>query len=56
MRDEAELEGLYPPKKIAPTDPTGRRPATLFLRPEEMTDDELAAIATGGSPGTPPTP
>jgi hypothetical protein len=56
LRDEAELEGLYPPKKIAPTDPTGRRPATLFLRAEEMTDDELAAIAAGGSPGTSPAP
>jgi hypothetical protein len=25
LKDEAELEGLYPPKKVAPTDPTGEK-------------------------------
>src|SRR5262245_3407999 len=25
LKDEAELEGLYPPKKVAPTDPSGEK-------------------------------
>jgi hypothetical protein len=26
LKDEAELLGLYPPKKVAPTDPSGKKP------------------------------
>ena len=54
LRDEAELEGLYPPKKVAPTDPTGTKPATVFLTVEEMSDDELARIAGRGDGGAAP--
>ena len=39
-KDEAELQGLYPPKKIAPTNPDGDREYGLGF-----TDDERAAIA-----------
>jgi hypothetical protein len=28
LKDTAELQGLYPPKKIAPTTPEGDRPYT----------------------------
>jgi hypothetical protein len=38
-KDEAELEGLYPPKKIAPTDPTGDKEYG-----GGFTDDERRAI------------
>jgi hypothetical protein len=40
LRDEAELEGLYPPKKIAPTTPKGDEPYH-----GELSDaDRLAAL------------
>jgi hypothetical protein len=40
LQDEAKLEGLYPPTKIAPTNPTGDQPYVGSL-----TDDErLAAL------------
>jgi len=54
LRDEAELLALYPPKKIAPTTPDGRKP---YLG--EMSDAERAAAinqihatlgARGGGP------
>ena len=39
-RDEAELEGLYPPKKIAPTNPRGNKPYVGSLTDAER----LAAL------------
>jgi hypothetical protein len=41
LHDEAELLGLYPPRKIAPTDPTGKKPYA------PLSDaDRLAALQT----------
>jgi hypothetical protein len=37
LKDLAELEGLYPPRKIAPTNPQGDRPY------EPLSDDQRAA-------------
>jgi hypothetical protein len=37
LQDEAQLEGLYPPKKIAPTNPKGDKPYAA------LTDEERAA-------------
>jgi hypothetical protein len=34
LKDEAELEGLYPPQKIAPTDPTGTKEYVAAVRVE----------------------
>jgi hypothetical protein len=51
LKDEAELLGLYPPRKVAPTDPTGTKPASVFLTAEEMSDEELARIAGRGGGG-----
>jgi hypothetical protein len=42
-RDEAELEGLYPPKKIAPTTPDGADPWAPALR--GVSDEDLAVLA-----------
>jgi hypothetical protein len=40
LQDEAKLEGLYPPTKVAPTDPTGSKPYE-----DGLTDaDRLAAL------------
>lgn len=39
LRDEATLEGLYPPQKIAPTNPQGDAP----YEPGTLTDAERAA-------------
>ena len=39
LRDEATLEGLYPPTKIAPTTPNGQEPyrlAVADLKPQEL--------------------
>jgi hypothetical protein len=39
LRDEASLEGLYPPTKIAPTTPDGQEPfrlAVADLKPSEL--------------------
>jgi hypothetical protein len=55
LRDEAELQGLYPPRKVAPTNPEGDKPYEGSL-----TDAERAAalqalyarLGTGG--GGPP--
>jgi hypothetical protein len=38
LKDEAELERLYPPKKVAPTDPTGEKQYSVG-----MTDAERVA-------------
>jgi hypothetical protein len=55
LQDEAKLEGLYPPQKIAPTNPQGDKPYEGTL-----TDDErLAALQAlyarlGAGDGGPP--
>jgi hypothetical protein len=56
MGRRARLLGLDAPSKIAPTDPTGTRPATVRLTAAEMTDDDLARIASGGGGGDPASP
>jgi hypothetical protein len=43
------------PTKIAPTDPSGKQPI-IRVRPEELSDDDLARIAAAGSGGTPEAP
>ena len=64
LSDEAKLEGLYPPTKIAPTDPTGEEP----YEPRGFEPDEVLGIlrglsarlgcppaaAPGGQPAQPP--
>ena len=52
LQDEAKLEGLYPPQKIAPTNPTGDQP----YEPSTLSDLERAAAlrnlyARLGTPG-----
>ena len=42
LRDEADLEGLYPPHKIAPTDPTGTQEYAAAF-----TDADRAAALQG---------
>jgi hypothetical protein len=55
LKDEAELEALYPPKKVAPTDPSGQQEYA-----GGMTDaDRLAALnnlhaRVGQGAGSPP--
>lgn len=42
---ETELQGLFPPKRIAPTTPKGDALFSFLSKPiEEMTDDELAML------------
>jgi hypothetical protein len=51
LQDEAELLGLYPPKKVAPTDPTGKRGYAPPLTGAQLDDAiraELARLAGGG--------
>jgi hypothetical protein len=43
LDSEAELLGLFPPKKVAPTTPDGRDPWAPALR--SLSDEELAALA-----------
>jgi hypothetical protein len=43
LQDEAKLEGLYPPTKIAPTTPDGLEAWAPALR--EASDEELAVMA-----------
>jgi hypothetical protein len=42
LKDEADLEGLYPPQKIAPTDPTGTQEYAAAF-----TDADRAAALQG---------
>ena len=42
LRDEAALEGLYPPTKIAPTTPNGREPYRLAVA--DLTLQELQTL------------
>jgi hypothetical protein len=56
MARRAKLLGLDAPSKVAHTDPSGSRPATIHLTAEELSDDELASIAAGGGGGTAPPP
>jgi hypothetical protein len=49
LKDEAELEGLYPPHKIAPTDPTGTKEYAADVRAEseqlrKLPADELLRL------------
>jgi hypothetical protein len=43
LQDEAKLEGLYPPTKIAPTTPDGQDPWAPALK--DASDEELAVLA-----------
>src|SRR5262245_45284320 len=43
LQDEAKLEGLYPPTKIAPTTPDGQQAWAPAL--QDASDDELAVLA-----------
>jgi hypothetical protein len=43
LQDEAKLEGLYPPTKIAPTTPDGEQAWAPALK--EMSDEELTVLA-----------
>jgi hypothetical protein len=43
LQDEAKLESLYPPQKIAPTDPTGQQAWAPALK--ELSDEDLAVLA-----------
>jgi hypothetical protein len=43
LQDEAKLEGLYPPTKVAPTTPDGQQAWAPAL--EGLSDDELAVLA-----------
>jgi hypothetical protein len=42
LKDEADLRGLYPPTKIAPTTPDGREAWAPMLK--DMSEDELAVL------------
>ena len=48
LQDEAELEGLYPAKKVAPTDPTGEKPYAITLSPADRAAAALALLAAVG--------
>jgi hypothetical protein len=54
VRDEAELQGLYPPKKIAPTTPDGEEPYEANFSDADRATALQALYArlgaTGGSP------
>jgi hypothetical protein len=43
LQDEAKLEGLYPPTKVAPTTPDGQEAWAPALR--DLSDEELAVAA-----------
>jgi hypothetical protein len=43
LQDEAKLEGLYPPTKIAPTTPDGQEAWAAALK--DLSDEELAVAA-----------
>jgi hypothetical protein len=55
LRDQAELENIYPPKKVAPTNPEGTEPYHAGVLSDEERLTALAAIyarlgETGGGP------
>jgi hypothetical protein len=56
LKDEAELEGIYPPKKVAPTDPTGAKEFTGGLTDADRAAalQRLYARVGQGPGGTPP--
>jgi hypothetical protein len=43
LQDEAKLEGLYPPTKVAPTTPDGQQAWAPALK--DLSDDELGLLA-----------
>jgi hypothetical protein len=46
LQDEAKLEGLYPPTKVAPTTPDGQAPwATWMPALKDLDDTELEVLA-----------
>jgi hypothetical protein len=49
VQDEAELEGLYPPRKTAFTDPTGEQPYAPALSPQERIAALTALYAVAGA-------
>jgi hypothetical protein len=56
LRDLAELEGLYPPKKIAPTNPTGDQPYVPLTDAERAAALEALYARVGAGGGGPPAP
>ena len=49
LQDEAKLEGLYPPTKVAPTDPTGEKPYAASLTDAERAAAVAAVLAAVGA-------
>jgi hypothetical protein len=56
VQDEAKLEGLYPPTKIAPTDPTGSKPYEGTMSDAERAAALAALRAAVGAGGAGPHP
>jgi hypothetical protein len=54
LQDEAKLEGLYPPQKIAPTNPAGDKPYEGSLSDAERAAALAALYARVGTPGRGP--
>jgi hypothetical protein len=56
LKDEAQLEGLYPPSKVAPTDPTGTQEyAAAFTDADRTAALQRLYARLGPGPGTAPT-
>jgi hypothetical protein len=56
LRDEAELLGLYPPAKVAPTDPSGTKEFTGGLSDADRAAAVAAILARVGEAGPGPHP
>jgi hypothetical protein len=52
-RDEAELQGLYPPRKIAPTNPKGDKPYGELSQTERLAALENLYASVGARNGGP---
>jgi hypothetical protein len=55
VKDEADLLGLYPPKKIAPTNPTGEKEYAPLTADERLAALRNLYASLGISPGETPT-
>jgi hypothetical protein len=56
LKDLAELQGLYPPKKIAPTNPKGDAPYEPFTDADRLAALQALYARVGAPGGGPPTP
>jgi hypothetical protein len=54
LKDEADLEGLYPPQKIAPTDPTGAQGYAALTDADRAAGLEQLYARLGARPGAAP--